>query len=187
MAAPGNVPGSRFDAVSWIDASGNLWLFGGDSSTLGYFNDLWEFSGGEWTWMSGSNSVNQPGTYGTEGTGAAGNVPGARNGAFSWIDSSGNFWLFGGFGYDSAGGGGWLNDLWEFSGGEWTWVGGSNVNGQMGEYGSEGTAAASNVPGARTLGAAWTDKSGNFWLFGGTGIDSLGDNGVLSDFWSFKP
>jgi hypothetical protein len=57
----------------------------------------------------------------------------------------------------------------------------------MGEYGSEGTAAASNVPGARTLGAAWTDKSGNFWLFGGTGIDSLGDNGVLSDFWSFKP
>jgi N-acetylneuraminic acid mutarotase len=187
MAAPGNVPGARFDAVGWIDASGNLWLFGGASSTLGDFNDLWEFSDGEWTWVSGSNSVNQPGTYGTEGTAAVGNVPGARNGAFSWIDSSGNFWLFGGFGYDSAGGGGWLNDLWEFSGGKWEWAAGSNVNGQMGEYGSEGTPGANNVPGARTLGAAWTDKSGNFWLFGGTGIDSLGNNGVLSDFWSFEP
>jgi hypothetical protein len=32
----------------------------------------------EWTWMGGSNVVNQKGTYGTRGTAAAGNGPGAR-------------------------------------------------------------------------------------------------------------
>ena len=44
----------------------------------GYLNDLWKYSAGEWTWMSGSNVVNQEGTYGTQGTAAAGNIPGAR-------------------------------------------------------------------------------------------------------------
>jgi len=186
-----NVPGGRFGAVSWTDASGNLWLFSGsgyDSTGAdGDLNDLWEYSAGQWTWMSGSNARSQAGTYGTEGTPAASNVPGARNGAVSWTDKSGNFWLFGGAGLDSAGQGGWLNDVWEYSAGQWTWLGGSNVNGQLGFYGTEGMPASSNVPGARTLGAAWTDSSGNFWLFGGTGYDYLGSNGYLNDFWEFSP
>ena len=57
---------------------------------------------------------------------AASNVPGARYGAVSWTDSSGNLWLFGGFGYDSTGGSGYLNDLWQYSPstGQWTWVSG---------------------------------------------------------------
>jgi hypothetical protein len=29
MAASSSVPGSRSDAVGWIDSSGSLWLFGG--------------------------------------------------------------------------------------------------------------------------------------------------------------
>ncbi len=33
----------------------------------------------------------------------------------SWIDSSGNLWLFGGYGYDSTGTVGKLNDLWQYS------------------------------------------------------------------------
>jgi hypothetical protein len=53
--------------------------------------------------MSGANTApvdctGQPGVYGTLGTPAAGNVPGGREGAASWIDESGNFWLFGGCG-----------------------------------------------------------------------------------------
>ena len=31
------------------------------------------------------------------------NVPGARDSSATWIDSSGNLWLFGGNGYDSYG------------------------------------------------------------------------------------
>jgi len=41
-------------------------------------------------------------------------VPGARNSISSWIDSSGNLWLFGGYGYDSTGNVGYLNDLWQY-------------------------------------------------------------------------
>ena len=69
-------------------------------------NDLWMYSisSGQWTWMSGSNVVNQIGTYGTLGTPAPANVPGARDSDVSWTDMSGNLWLFGGHGFDSAGG-----------------------------------------------------------------------------------
>ena len=70
--------------------------------------------------MGGPSVVlqNQPGIYGTEGTAAPGNIPGVRANAVSWTDGSGNFWLFGGTGWDSAGNLGNLNDLWKFSGGE---------------------------------------------------------------------
>ena len=35
-------------------------------------------------------------SYGTQGTPAAGNTPGGRDGGVGWTDNSGNFWLFGG-------------------------------------------------------------------------------------------
>jgi hypothetical protein len=126
--APANIPGGRFSAVSWIDASGNLWLLGGDgydsTGTGGYLNDLWKYTPsatgdtGEWTWISGSNTVGrtagQAGVYGTLGIAAAPNDPGGRFGAVSWIDVSGKLWFFGGDGYDSTGAQGYVNDLWEF-------------------------------------------------------------------------
>jgi hypothetical protein len=42
----------------------------------------------EWTWVNGSNTVNQLATYGTLSTPAAGNVPGAREGSATWTDLS---------------------------------------------------------------------------------------------------
>ncbi|MGB8989357.1 MAG: hypothetical protein WCC37_22355, partial [Candidatus Sulfotelmatobacter sp.] len=103
--------------------------------SLIYLNDLWKYSAGQWAWMSGANVVNQKGTYGTQGTSAASNIPGSRSGSISWTDATGNLWLFGGRGYDSAGTFGYLNDLWKYSGGEWTWIGGSNLTNQSGTYG----------------------------------------------------
>jgi hypothetical protein len=67
-----------------------------------------------WTWMSGSDVIDQNGVYGTKGAPALANVPGARYGAVSWTDESGNLWLFGGYGYPASGGAGCLNDLWRF-------------------------------------------------------------------------
>ena len=71
--------------------------------------------------MSGSNTVvpngspsGVTGVYGTLGVAAAGNVPGGRYGPVSWIDSSGNPWLFGGQGFASIATYGYLNDLWEY-------------------------------------------------------------------------
>ncbi len=182
VAAPGNIPGARSGAVSWTDASGNFWLFGGygeDSSggSMDSLNDLWKYSSGQWTWMSGSNYVHAPGTYGTQGIAAPGNVPGARAGAVGWIDSSGSLWLFGGDNF---------NDLWKYSGGEWTWVRGSNTGGQSGTYGTQGVAASGNTPGSRNSAVSWTDASGNFWLFGGLGLDSTGASGDLNDLWKYS-
>src|ERR1700722_2254555 len=189
-AAAGNVPGARYEAVGWTDASGNLWLFGGGAGPDSQFNplnDLWRYSAGQWTWMSGSNLINQLGSYGTLGTASASNAPGARVAGATWIDASGNLWLFGGEGYDSVGGGGILSDLWKYSAGEWTWVGGPNIGDQTGVYGTEGMAAPGNIPGARFSGASWTDASGNFWLFGGNDNDSAGTLGYLNDLWKYGP
>ncbi|HTW74183.1 MAG TPA: hypothetical protein VMD56_04600 [Steroidobacteraceae bacterium] len=187
-----NAPGARFAAVTWTDASDNVWLFGGggyDSvGTDGVLNDLWRYSRGQWTWMGGSNLANQTGTYGTPGRPARANIPGARGQAVAWTDASGNFWLFGGEGYHSAGTIGYLNDLWEYRGGEWTWMGGPDSPNQPGTYGTLGTPAPGNVPPARFFRpVAWTDASGNLWLFGGAGYDSTGRLDLLNDLWRYEP
>jgi len=184
-----NVPGARSSAVSWIDSSGNLWLFGGlgydSGGTLSRLNDLWRFDGSNWTWVSGSDVVSQAGSYGTIGVAAAANVPGARRYAISWTDTSGNLWLFGGLGYDSGGTSGSLNDLWRFDGTNWTWISGSDVINQAGTYGTKGITNAANLPGARRSSIAWTDSSGNLWLFGGYGRDGGGTMSYLNDLWRF--
>jgi len=186
-----NVPGARQLSASWIDKNGNLWLFGGDgfdtTATLGSLNDLWKFDGSNWTWVSGANTVNQPGVYGTKSTAAPSNEPGARSELVSWTDAAGNFWLFGGIGLDSAGAQGDLNDLWKFDGNNWTWVSGANTIDQTGVYGTLGTASPSNVPGARETAFSWIDRSGNLWLFGGSGSDSTGQFGLLNDLWRYTP
>ncbi len=119
----GNIPGSRYQASSWKDNGGNLWLFGGDgfdsNSDWNYLNDLWEFSPATnaWVWMSGSSNTSVgsvQGVYGTMGVHSAANVPGIRNSAASWTDNNGNLWLWGGTGIDSAGVYGYENDLWRY-------------------------------------------------------------------------
>jgi hypothetical protein len=200
VADASNTPGGRDSAVSWTDSSGNFWLFGGEGyttpTTFGNFNDLWQFnpSTKEWTWVSGSNTINGKGVYGTQGVASTNNVPGARGAqgiaAERWIDSNGNLWLFGGQGFDSAGVQGSLNDLWEFSttAKTWTWVSGSKTVNAVGIYGTMGTAAATNTPGSRNESVSWMDNSGNFWLFGGSGYGATGNiNSDLSDLWEFNP
>jgi N-acetylneuraminic acid mutarotase len=192
VPAAGNVPGGRYDAVSWTDSSGNLWLFGGIGEyapVTGYsLSDLWEYtpSTGEWAWMGGSNSADQPAVYGVLGVPAPANQPGARASATAWTDMHGNLWLFGGC-PPSGGSGGCLNDLWEYvpSSGMWTWMGGANTKDQSGFYGTLGLPATGNVPGARANPASWTDLSGNLWLFGGSGWDANGNVGDLNDLWRY--
>ena len=198
VASASNTPGLRASAVGWTDTSGNLWLFGGSFDNLavsssGLYGDLWEFSpaANEWTWVSGSCVANQPGIYASQGVASASNDPGARQGALSWTDSSGNFWLFGGFGYVGIGNVGFLNDLWEFSPStsQWTWMGGSSTVNQPGVYGTLGVASTSTIPESRSGAVSWTDSSGNFWLFGGLEGVFSGSGRVpdLNDLWEFNP
>jgi len=193
---PANVPSGREFAVSWIDNSGNLWLFGGYGRSGYYyyltFSDLWKYNPAtnEWTWESGTSQINGGGTavYGTQGAPAVGNVPGARAGAVSWTDGGGNFWLFGGSGNGGAPTQD-FNDLWKLNSTNqmWTWVSGANTVNQPGVYGIQGIPSVGNLPGARQSAVSWIDSSGNFWLFGGFGIDSTGKTGNLNDLWMFNP
>lgn len=186
IPATSNDPGSRYGAISWIDKTDQMWLFGGvDSSGLHLLNDLWKFDGSNWVWVSGTNVVDQSGTYGAKGTPAVSNMPGGRAPGASWIDADGHLWLWGGFGKDSIGQQGILNDLWKFDGSDWTWVSGSSSINQAGSYGVMNTPAASNVPGARTGASSWIDQNGNLWLFGGRGLSSNGSDGFFNDLWKF--
>ena len=197
VPAADNVPGSRQPAAQWTDKNGNLWLFGGQShvgTTCADTNELWMFniSTKEWTWMGGSSTYPtgyQPGVYGTLGQFAPGNVPGSRDYSIGWTDKSGNLWLFGGQGYDATGTQGYLNDVWEFnpSTRQWAWMGGSKLVNQRGAYGTLHVAQAGNIPGGRFGAAGWTDRNGNFWLFGGYAVDGTGAMGIINDLWEFNP
>ena len=122
-----NKPGSRSGAVTWKDANGSLWLFGGNgyiNSGSGDLNDLWKYnvSTNIWTWVKGDNAVYTNGEYGTQGISGINNKPGSRSGATAWIENN-NLWLFGGSGNSESSSGN-LNDLWKYNTltNEWTWV-----------------------------------------------------------------
>lgn len=192
VAGPTMVPGGRENAMSWVDANGQCWLFGGQgytsTNTQTYLNDLWKYdiSANQWTWMSGSNTGNSHGNYGTKNVPSASNLPGARQNAYTWTDQQGNLWLFGGYGFAAAGALSYLNDLWKYDvvTNVWTWVGGSSTSNALAVYGSIGTPSVSNIPGARFGGNAWKDASGNLWLFGGQ--ENHGAIERLNDLWRYN-
>jgi len=200
LASPGNFPGARTGAVSWVDSQGRLWLFGGTglgqempySGTLGPLNDVWSFDPGtlEWTWIAGSDTVFQLGVYGTKGVASPSNVIGSRHGAVCWLDPHGQVWVFGGRGLNSKDmAEGPLNDLWRFDPAtlEWTWIAGSDIFSQPGHYGTKGLRDPANVPGSRYGAISWTDSQGRLWLFGGLGMDAASETGALNDLWMFDP
>jgi len=203
----GGFPGGRWAAATTTDTSGNVWMFGGQgvdsSGTTGLLGDLWEFnsSANQWTWVgpSNSNTANHNGSYGTLGTGSGTTAPGSRQAAVMWADSTGNIWLFGGFGLDSGGTGGpagaILNDLWEFNvtTKQWTWISGSNTANQTGTYGTQAvdntsTGAATSVPGSRWGAVGWPDSNDNLWFFGGWGYgtSTTAATGFLNDIWEYQ-
>lgn len=98
--------------------------------------------------------------------------------------------MFGGEGRDSTGSFGDLNDFWKYSpaSGQWTWIDGSDTANATGVYGTEGVAAATNVPGPRFGPDEWVDGSGNLWLFGGWyDAGGPGPNDHLNDLWKYSP
>lgn len=190
-----NIPGGRYDATSWMGNSGALWLFGGLGYTIsgaeGSLNDLWRYdpTTGNWTWMKGSTSTYQTGSYGTIGVENETNTPGGRMECVSWTDNSGVLWLFGGYGPDSTSTSGQLNELWKYdpATGNWTWMKGANTCNASGTYGSIGVAHEGNTPGSRSQAVSWKDDTGVLWLFGGKGYDAVGSYGYLNDLWKYDP
>ena len=207
--SPTNYPGSHVNGVSWTDAEGDLWMFGGfGADSVGKvqvaMNDLWKFDPNYrvWTWMGGSDKVppadvGVSGVYGIQGEASGLNTPGSRQEAMSWTTPDGMLWLFGGAGMDSQKKWGYLNDLWMFnpSSEKWTWINGSATVpksatgaslGQPGVYGTLKSPAATNSPGGRSSACAAADSLGTVWMFGGEGFDSAGTHGYLNDLWEYR-
>jgi N-acetylneuraminic acid mutarotase len=188
VPATANHPCARQNGYTWTDTAGNLWLFGGIGNGSAYYNDLWKFdiNLGEWAWMGGTNSINAAGVYGIQGTPATTNYPGARYGGVTWFYNN-ELWLFGGQGFITNQVR--YNDLWKYNltTNEWTWVSGSNMPDQQGNYGTLGIANATNVPGARQASVAWVDGQHRYWIFGGYGFPAAGSHGYLNDLWKYDP
>ncbi len=187
IPASNNNPGARQMSASWIDATGNLWLFGGSGAN--YYNDLWKYDiiSNQWTWVNGDNTGNKRGVYGVQGVSSAASKPGARSNPACWTDNSGNLWMYGGNGYAASGGGGYLGDLWKYNIGTniWTWMKGDSLLSIQPDYGNRNVSSPSNKPGSRTGSSSWKDQSGNLWLFGGFGyVNTLGN---LNDLWKYDP
>jgi hypothetical protein len=201
-------PGGRQHATLWADALGNIWLFGGfgfdsagtGSPAGGILNDLWKYNttSKQWTWMSGGGTTglaNQAGTYGTQTTPAATNVPGARWGTVGWVNPDSDLFLFGGWGYGASSnqGTGFLNDIWEFDhvSGQWIWwKGTSGVNQQTGIADAVGNLFVNNVVGGRRGAALWPPVGNHYVnVFGGEGYDTTpgAPPGYLNDMWTYLP
>jgi len=112
-----NDPGTRYEnRVSMKDAVGNLWTFGGSqaASISNFTNDLWKYciSTNQWTWISGDNTPNPIGSWGTLGVSSPLNKPDGRMGSVGWIANTGELYVFGGTGQPF---GSFHNDLWKFT------------------------------------------------------------------------
>ncbi len=192
-----NDPSGRHGGANWVDNSGNLWTFGGEgydsNANFGHIGDLWKYDPGsnQWTWMNGQDAVDYNGVYGTLGVPSSTVYPGAREFTCNWVDNAGNFWFFGGYGFDvNSSNPVYLNDVWKYnpSTNQWAWMGGPQTGNNAGAYGTMGVASTTNLPGSRRYGGKWVDNSGNFWLFGGRGYATTTSNvGTLNDMWKYSP
>jgi len=182
VSDPANNPPGLYEACEFRDLTGNLWLFGGVSSSYQNYGDLWKYNpaSNEWTWMRGTGVINAPANYGVQGVPSSTNDPGSRGwGVASWVDNQGNFWLLGGA--ITAGTGA---DLWRYepATNNWTWMKGPQGGGSAGVYGTQGVSDPANFPACRyECAATWTDNSGNLWLFGG--YDGTGGR---NDVWRYN-
>ncbi len=139
---------------------------------------------GEWTWMSGSNTINGTENYGTQGVPSVSNHPSGLYEACEWTDTSGMFWLYGGTSVSQT-----LANLWKYnpSTNEWTWVKGPGNSYISPVYGTQGVPAPANTPGARGYGAAsFVGKDNTLWLFGGIGpYNDLWKYNITTNEWTW--
>lgn len=196
VEATTNNPGGRRNAVTWIDNNGNLYLFGGfgmgrpPRPSDGYLNDLWKYNitSKNWVWLNGDSLMDVTGKYGLKNTFSNNSKPGGREGASTWKDKDGNFWLFGGYGYSSTGVVAYLNDVWKYSitNNQWAWVSGDTIYNQYGIYGTLGIPDTLNMPGSRKGAMFIYDNSNSLFCFGGEGYNSNYGPQYCNDLWKIS-
>lgn len=160
-------PSARSGHTFNYDENGGFLIFGGDAS--GFVNSLWRYdkSLATFTKLDGSET---PGAGGIEA-----NKPTPRWFPSSWVGDDGCLWIYGGWGYNTAGfDSGVLGDTWKYdfssaNTNKWTLVTGST---------SIDTVATDEVEG-RVGAGYWRDvETGHFYLFAGYRRDSVYSTGI---------
>lgn len=142
------------------------------------------------TWLAGSNTRNQLGTYGTKGVEASSNSPGAR-GSFTLVfhPRTNSIYIYGGTGYDNASQGprltchsqtdrlyyflGPLGDLWRYNitSGMWTWLTGASTVNQHAVFNTINVESPSTTPGgAFNFGMTIAPENDLIYQFGSTRV-----------------
>src|ERR1700679_1431336 len=136
VPSPANNPPALYEACEWTDTSGKFWMYGGLDYEGQIHNVLWKYDpvDSEWTWMNGTNAIDDAGNYGVKGVSAPTNRPPSFGyGVTTWVDLNDNLWMFGG---DMTGNGPSVADLWKYNIGtnEWTWINGPDSDNPKGIY-----------------------------------------------------
>jgi gliding motility-associated-like protein len=183
IASDTSVPVARYQSAYWKDKQGNFWMFGGvtwQNAPYVEQNDLWKFNPttNQWAWMNGpqfDGDVN--GEFGTMGIPSVNNYPSVRGwGVNCWTDTAGMLWLYGGYGADSNGNRGDLNDLWKYNPytNEWTWMKGKSTFFETSKFGTKDVFADSVTPGSiQEVKSSWVDKNNSVYLFGGKHLNAF--------------
>lgn len=136
-----------------FNKNGGFWIFGGSGG--GRRSSLWRYNRDSktFTFIDGSNS--------TDAAGIQPNKPTPRDSPNSWVDNTGNLYIYGGNGFNRTGTAtGNLADFWVYnvSGSGWRYITGSTVPGQV--------VAGTLEP--RADSGRWTDESDKwFYIFSG--------------------
>ena len=156
LTPSGNPPSARWSHVAVYTLANNMLVFGGYSPSIGYLNDLWEYSVSSNSWIQLNPS---------------GNIPIGRSGCSIIYTNSNTFIIFGGFNFSS-----FFNDLWQYdiSNNSWTLLNPSGNlpvarNGHNAVYTKSNNmfmfgGTIQNASGAIYLNDLWQyDISNNFW------------------------
>jgi hypothetical protein len=186
-------PGSRYGHSGFSrQQSGSIYIFGGygrdSQGSSSYLNSLWNYNiaSNVWTFVTGSSTGNNPGSYGLLGVSSSTNSPRARQYHQMWfLQNIDQAFLFGGSYYEQNTV--VRNDFWrlDLTNSSWTWMGGLN-NSASGtpSYGDQTIFTETNYPPARLRATAWSDTyagSSYLLLFSGQGSQYM-----LNDLWAYS-
>jgi len=169
-----------------LSGTNQLFIFGGNANA-GLLSDIWFWNFTRWVRIAGCSGPTCRNFSTKFPTSTAAGYPGARAYSSSWVDGSGNMMLFGGYGYDTNGNLGELNDLWIMKpgplcvgcgggGGNWSFVGGNKSRNA-----ASVVSGLNPWPSGRDSSVGWLDSNGYYYLFGGY------SGGSLSDMWRVSP
>lgn len=181
---PLNFPGLRSKAITWVNAAGEAWLFGGncDGSSYVSSDDLWKWDGKQWVWLAGEKCGFRKSSHKRR---SKQQTPGVRTGAASWVDAQGHLWLFGGLtgGESYSGSSAVVNDLWKWDGISWRQISPKAPPKQKIALVKSAEMQRQRMPPPRENAMSWTDDGRNVWIYGGE--DSKLSH-IYSDLWKWN-